>query len=282
MRSKLFVPGGRPELFVKALASAADAVSFDLEDAVPPEAKSSARDAVAAFVGSAAMRDAAKLCIVRINAPDSPYFEDDLRAVVQPGLSLLNIPKLESADAVRAVVAALERAEALQRMAQPVGLLVNVETPRALAQAAAMASAHTRVAGLQLGLADLFEPYHVDRTDGAAVHAAMFAVKMAAASADVFAVDAAFAAVDDADGYRAEAIMARRLGFIGKTCIHPRQVALANAVFAPSPEELAVARRVVAAAADAARDGRGAFLLDGRMIDLPFVKRAQALLASHE
>ncbi|MDQ0010442.1 citrate lyase subunit beta/citryl-CoA lyase [Luteibacter jiangsuensis] len=280
MRSKLFVPGGRPELFDKALAGPADALSFDLEDSVPAEAKTRARDDVAAFVASPAMRQAAKLAIVRVNAPDTSWFEDDLRAVVVPGLALLNVPKLESADEVRAVVAALERVESDGARETPVGLLVNVETPRGLEHAAAMAVAHPRVAGLQLGLADLFEPHGIDRGDAAAVHAAMFAVKMAAAAAGVFAVDAAFAAIDDADGYRAEARMSRRLGFIGKSCIHPRQVAFANEVFAPTPEDIVHARRVVAAAAEAARMGHGAFALDGRMIDLPFVKRAEALLAS--
>jgi citrate lyase subunit beta/citryl-CoA lyase len=280
MRSKLFVPGGRPELFAKALAGPADALSFDLEDSVPADAKARARDDVAAFVASPTMRRAAKLAIVRVNAPESDWFDDDLRVVMVPGLALLNVPKLESADAVRAVVAAMERVESCDGHEAPAGLLVNVETPRGLEQAAAMAAAHPRVAGLQLGLADLFEPHGIDRGDAAAVHAAMFAVKMAAAVAGVFAVDAAFAAIDDADGYRAEARMSRRLGFIGKSCIHPRQVALANEVFAPSPEEVAYARRVVAAATEAARAGHGAFSLEGRMIDLPFVKRAEALLAS--
>ena len=133
-----------------------------------------------------------------------------------------------------------------------------------------------------LGLADLFEPHGIDRGDAAAVHAAMFTVKMAAAAAGIVAIDAAFASIDDAEGYEAEARMARRLGFAGKSCIHPRQVALANAVFAATPEELALARRIVAASVDADRVGHGAFVVDGRMIDLPFLKRAQALLASAE
>jgi citrate lyase subunit beta/citryl-CoA lyase len=105
----------------------------------------------------------------------------------------------------------------------------------------------------------------------------MFALRVAAAQAGVFAMDGAYALLDD-DGYREEAYMARRLGFIGKTCIHPRQVALANAAFAASEAELALARRIVEAAVQA--PSRGAFVVDGRMIDLPFLKRAQALLAT--
>lgn len=280
MRSKLFVPGSRPELFAKALAGDADALSFDLEDAVAEARKAEARAMVADFVAGAAVAQSAKLIIVRTNAPDSPHFAADLAALARPGVTLLNLPKIESPQALLDAVAALEAAEHANAVTHPIGLLVNIETPRALADAARIAAAHPRVAGLQLGLGDLFEPYGIDRTDPRNVHAAMFALRMAAAQAGVFAMDGAFAALDDDDGYREEARMARRLGFIGKSCVHPRQVALANAAFAPSEAELAAARRIVEAAQAADAQGRGAFVVDGRMIDPPFLKRAQALLAA--
>ncbi|MBT9502944.1 MAG: CoA ester lyase [Burkholderiaceae bacterium] len=279
MRSKLFVPGVRPELFDKALAGTADALSIDLEDAVPEERKASARDLVQAFVTSDAVLSAVKLIIVRVNALGTPHFEADLQAVARPGLALLNLPKPESADDVRMAVAALERAERANGVEQPIRLLVNIETPKALRAAAAIAAAHPRVAGLQLGLGDLFEPQGIARRDAANVHAVMFALRMAAAEAGVFAMDGAFADVADAEGFRAEARMAQRLGFVGKSCIHPSQVALAHEVFRPSREEIAHAMRVVEAARAAAAQGRGAFLVDGRMIDPPFLKRAEALLA---
>lgn len=278
MRSKLFVPGARPELFAKALAGEADALSFDLEDAVAEDRKAEARAAVADFIAGDAVPRAAKLIIVRTNAPDSPHFAADLAAVARPGVTLLNLPKIESPQAVATAVAAIEQAEHANGVAQPIGLLLNIETPRALAAAARIAAAHPRVAGLQLGLGDLFEPHGIDRADPRNVHAAMFALRVAAAQAGVFAMDGAYALLDDDDGYREEAYMARRLGFIGKTCIHPRQVALANAAFAASEAELALARRIVEAAVQA--PSRGAFVVDGRMIDLPFLKRAQALLAT--
>lgn len=280
MRSKLFVPGSRPELFAKALAGDADALSFDLEDAVAEARKAEARAMVADFVAGAAVAQSAKLIIVRTNAPDSPHFAADLAALARPGVTLLNLPKIESPQALLDAVAALEAAEHANAVTHPIGLLVNIETPRALADAARIAAAHPRVAGLQLGLGDLFEPYGIDRTDPRNVHAAMFALRMAAAQAGVFAMDGAFAALDDDDGYREEARMARRLGFIGKSCVHPRQVALANAAFAPSEAELAAARRIVEAAQAAGAQGRGAFVVDGRMVDPPFLKRAQALLAA--
>lgn len=280
MRSKLFVPGVRPELFAKALAGDADALSFDLEDSVPEARKGEARESVSALLQSAPLLATAKIVVVRVNALDTPHLAADLAAVTRTGVDLLNLPKVESAQDVLAAVALLEKAEAANGVARPIGLLANIETPRGLRLAAEIASAHPRVAGLQLGLADLFQPLGIDRRDPANVHATLYAMRMAAAEAGVFAWDAAFADIGDADGFRAEAGMARRLGYVGKSCIHPSQVALANQAFQPDAEEIAAARRIVAAAREAGAAGRGAFLVDGRMVDLPFLKRAEAILAS--
>jgi citrate lyase subunit beta/citryl-CoA lyase len=280
MRSKLFVPGTRPELFAKALAGEADAISFDLEDAVPEPGKAAAREHVAAFLRSEAARASRKLLIVRVNAADTPYFAADIEAFAGAGLDLINLPKVESPESVRSAVALIAAAERAARAETATPLLLTIETPRGLRDAAAIAAADRRVAGLQLGLADLFEPYGIARDDVPNVHAAMFALRIAAAEAGVFAYDAAFADAADPQGYAAEAAMARRLGFLGKTCIHPRQVALANAAFQPDEAEVAQARRILAAAQSAAGRGSGAFVVDGRMIDRPFLKRAEAVVAA--
>ena len=279
MRSKLFVPGARPELFAKALAGDADALSFDLEDSVPEAGKQAARQAIAEFLSNPALGDSSKCVIVRTNAPDSPHFAADLAAMAHARVDLLNIPKLETAAQVQAIAAALEAAEQANGVSRPIGLLLNVETPAGLRRAAELAAAHPRVDGLQLGLADLFAVNGVARTP-ANVHAALFALKMAAAEAGVFAYDSAWPNVSDADGFHAEAGMARDLGFLGKSCIHPRQVAGANTVFSVSEQRLDEARRIVAAAAAAETSGRGAFLFEGRMIDPPFLRQAQMLLAA--
>jgi len=278
MRSKLFVPGARPELFDKALASAADALSFDLEDSVPEAGKQAAREHLASFLARADVLASNKLLIVRTNATDSPHFAADLAAMAVPGLWLLNIPKVESAAQVRQVVVALERAEAANGVTRPIGLLLNIETPRGLRLAAELAGAHPRVAGLQLGLGDLFAPNGIARTP-ANVHAVLFAVKMAATEAGVFACDGAWPDVADAEGFRTEAMLAQQLGYIGKSCIHPRQVGQANVIFSVAEAELDEARRIVAAAQAASDLGRGAFLFEGRMIDVPYLRRAEALLA---
>ena len=280
MRSKLFVPGSRPELFAKALAGDADAVSFDLEDAVAEEVKPQARAAVSGFLDGEALAHGGKTLIVRTNAPASSHFAADLDAVVRSGVDLLNLPKIESPAALLAAILMIEQAEREHGVTRPIGLLVNVETPQALADAAGIAAVHPRVAALQLGLGDLFEAHGIDRTDPRNVHAAMFALRLAAAQAGVMAVDGAFAALDDEVGYLAEARMARQLGFVGKTCVHPRQVALANRIFAPTEAELENAQRVVDASRVAANRKQGVFVVDGKMVDLPFLKRARAVLAA--
>lgn len=279
MRSKLFVPASRPELFAKALSSAADALSFDLEDAVTESRKAEARRTLASALSSTEFTASRKTMIVRVNALATPHFAADLAAVVGARLDLVNVPKLESAEDVRVVADVLARLEAERGLARPIAILANIESPRALRRAAEIAAAHPRVAGLQLGFGDLFEPLGIDRTDAAAVHQVQLTVRLAAGEAGVWACDAAYGAVKDPDGYKAEALGARRLGFLGKSCIHPSQIALANEIFRPTDEEVAFAQRVVEAAQEAERDGVGAFTVDGRMIDVPFIKRAQAIVA---
>jgi len=274
MKSKLFVPASRPELFEKAMASEADAISFDLEDAVAPDRKPEARALLADWLArrAAAAPAAAhpKKIIVRINAADTPWYADDLAALGRLPVDLLNVPKTEDADAVRR---AIEQATAAGFRG---GFLVNVETPRGLARAAGLAAAHERVRGLQLGLADLFEPLGIERYAPETLRPVLLAVRLAAGAAGKYALDAAYPRVQDPEGFRAEARLSRSLGLLGKSCIHPSQVAIANEVFGFSSEEIEHARRVVAESR--ARPGVGAFLLDGRMIDAPFVRRARDVL----
>ena len=280
MRSKLFVPASRPELFPKALAGAADALSFDLEDAVQESRKAEARGALEAFLRQASERPPGKILIVRVNGLTTPHFEADLAAVAWPAVDMINLPKPESAEDVRAAAAALARVESERRIGRPIGILANVESPRGLRLALEIATAHPRVVGLQLGLGDLFEPFGIDRADARAVHATQLAVRVAAAEAGIWACDTVYGTVADPEGFTREAEAARRLGFIGKSCIHPTQVPLANAVFRPTESEISAALRVIEAARGAERNGVGAFLVDGRMIDSPFVKRAESILGA--
>ncbi|MDB5962277.1 MAG: CoA transferase [Massilia sp.] len=282
MRSKLFVPGARPALFAKALAGAADAISIDLEDAVAEERKDEARANVAAFLRSPEALATNKLIIVRVNALGSAHIAADIAAVAQAGLGMLNLPKAESAEDILACAVLLRAAEAANGVSRPIPILANIETARGMRNAVEIGKADPRVAGLQLGLADLFEESGIARRDRDNVHAALFQLRLAAAEAGVFAYDGAFPDIADSAGYLDEARMSKKLGYWGKSCIHPSQVALANRAFDADPAELDQAQRIVAAAAVAKAAGQAAFTVDGKMIDPPFVRRAAAVVAAAE
>ena len=278
MRSKLFVPGSRPELFAKAMAGEADALSIDLEDAVDENRKAEARAAVRAFLHSLPA-DKTKTIIVRVNGIATEHFEADVEAIAGPGLDLINVPMTQTGDDVRKAAAGIARAEKAKGLAQPIGILANIETAKAFRLAAEIAAADRRVAGLQLGFGDLLEPLGIDRYDPAVILQFQLGVRLAAGEAGVFAYDSAFANVKDTEALRREAETARRLGYLGKSAIHPSQVPVINAVFRPSDEEIAHSLRVVAAAREAGAKGVGAYMVDGKMVDAPFVVRAEATIA---
>jgi len=272
MRSKLFVPATRPELFAKAEASAADSLSFDLEDAVTQERKDEARQILSDYLRSRAPSQ--KVMVVRINGAATRHFEADAAAMANA--DVINLPMVEDTEQVRLLADRLAQHETVAGRAK---ILVNIETPRALRLAASLALADDRVMGLQIGYADLLGPFGIARRDEGALSHIRVAVRLAAAEAGIAAYDGAFGAVNDPEGYRAECVAARRQGFAGKTCIHPSQVAIANDAFKPTESEIARARRIVTAAEDAEARGIGAVLVDGQMIDKPFVEGARAVLA---
>ena len=282
MRSKLFIPASRPELFLKALNSNADGLSFDLEDSVREDKKGEARKNLANFFSSKEFAPCAKTVIVRVNPMGTAYFNDDIAAIVRDGVHIINLPKAESVKDIKAAVKVIESAEAKNGVdidgAKPTRLLLNIETPKSLRIACELASADPRVMGLQVGLGDLFEPYGIDRKQIIAVEQVLFQVAMAAHEANVFAFDGAYANIADQAGYRAEAVLAKSLGFQGKSCIHPSQIELANAVFRPSDEEIAFSLKVLEAESRAQLNSVGAFVVDGKMIDPPFVNRARSII----
>ncbi len=278
MRCKLFVPGSRPELFAKAMAGDADAISIDLEDAVDESRKDRAREEVARFLRELPA-DKAKTIIVRVNGVGTPHFERDIEAISGPGLDLVNQPMPESGDEVRACAEAIRRVAKAKGLAAPAGIMANIETPAAFRRAAEIATADPLVKGLQIGFGDLLEPYGIERYDPRVVLHFQLGVKLAAAEAGIFAYDSAMADVKNVAFLREEAETARRLGFLGKSAIHPSQVAVINAVFRPTEAEIAHSLKVVASATENAAKGVGAWTVDGKMIDAPFVARAQAVLA---
>ncbi len=276
MRSKLFVPGSRPEFFEKAMRSAADALTFDLEDAVAPAQKPAARRAIGDFLGGLTRGD--KQTIVRTNAVDHPGFAEDVDAVVCASLDCISLPKLESADDVHRAVRVIEAAESRKGITRKIEILATVESPKGLRLAYDIASADKRVEALQVGLADLLAPLRIART-AAALGPVRFAIKMAAAEAGVPAYDTVWTDVNDRAGFERDALDALAMGFLGKSCIHPTQIELANRVFTPPEKEIAWAQKVLAAAELPENVGKGAFTVDGSMVDEPFFRQARATMA---
>jgi citrate lyase subunit beta/citryl-CoA lyase len=263
-RSYLFVPGDRPERFRKALASGADAVVLDLEDAVPAGAKAVARREVASFLASAGA-DAAR-CVVRINDERSPWFVEDLAMLSSCNARAAMCPKAERASTLSQL-----RAEtpALQ-------LLPLVESARGIAAAESLAAV-PGVVRLVFGTID----FALDMDLGGELadtigldHAAAQLALASRAAGIASPVAGVTPALDDPERLRADVHRARALGFGGKLCIHPRQVAVVHAALAPAEEELAWARRVVLAA----QEGAGAARLDGQMVDKPVIERARRIL----
>ncbi len=286
MRSKLFVPASRPEWYGKALASAADAISFDLEDAVAPALKPAARIALARLLDGreanppdwlTALRD--KTLIVRVNALESEHFAADLEAAVWPALQVINLPKVESAASVQQAAEAMERLESARGITRRIGILANIESPRGLRLAAEIANAHPRIVGLQIGYGDLFAPLGISSGNPAATQAVRFAVRMAAAEAQVQAYDGAYVNFADPQAFRNDSLAARDMGFAGRSCIHPSQITVANEVFMPSAAEVARALRVVQAADENLTQGVGAFSVDGQLVDGPFIVQARQVVA---
>ncbi len=276
LRSLLFVPGDRPDRMDKALASGADALILDLEDAVAPAAKDAARAAVAEFLNRAA-RDVA--LFVRINPLDSGLADADLDAVVAARPSGYVLPKAEGAASVLDLDARL--AERGDRTA--LILPIATETPRAMFQIGSYADAPARLAGLTWGAEDLPAAIGAETSreaDGgytAPYQLARSLTLFGAAAAGVAPIETVYPAFRDLDGLAAYARRGARDGFTGMMAIHPAQVPAINAAFTPSDAALAHARAVVAAFA--ADPGAGVLALDGRMIDGPHLRQAQALIA---
>ncbi len=261
-RSYLFVPADRPERYTKALASGADAVIVDLEDAVAPAAKDGARAALAAWLDGAG---ATARVAVRINDAASAAFAADLAVASRPGVAAVVVPKAERVEDLAHVRAAAPAA----------ALLPIVESGAGVANARALARA-PGVERLLFGSIDLQLDLGIEG-DGDELLAFRSELVLASRLAGIAApVDGVSPAIDDVAALTSDARRARRLGFGAKLCIHPRQVALVHAAFAPSDDEVAWAKRVVAAAEASAG---AAVAVDGRMVDRPVLLRAQTLLA---
>ena len=278
-RSLLFVPGNREEMLTKAASLPADVLVPDLEDSVPDGEKEHAREIVREVVKT--LTQAGRTVIPRINALDTGLARDDLAAVVGPNVYGVTVGKVTSTWEIEQVSAILDSLE--EQAGVEIGhtrLIPWLESAMAIVNAYQIASASPRIVAVAIGAEDFTNDMSVQRSDGGdEVRYARSVVAVAARAAGVIAIDTPYVNFRDAEGLEREVRSALPLGFKAKFAIHPAQLETINTLFSPSEEELEYARQVVAAFAEAEAEGRGSTSLDGKMIDIPVVKRARNLLA---
>ena len=253
LRALLFLPASNPRAIAKARASDADLVILDLEDAVKAEDKASAREAAVAAIA----QDWPMPVAIRINGVGTPWHDADLAALTNANCDLVVLPSVRSVEEVRSI-----------KLGIP--LAAMIESAAAVIDAAAIAQ---QCNALIVGTNDLAADLRLPGVDRAAMAYALQATVLAARAAGIAVFDGVYNAIDDPDGFAAEAAQGRALGFDGKTLIHPGQIALCHAAFAPSADELARAERLVAAATG------GAERFEGAMIETMHVDAARRLLA---
>jgi citrate lyase subunit beta / citryl-CoA lyase len=276
-RSVLYMPGANERALEKAKSLAADALILDLEDAVAPDAKVDARKRVcdAAASGEYGHREVT----IRLNGLDTPWHREDLRAAATAGPAAVVVPKVNSAADVHAIERALEDAGAPDATA----IWAMIETPVAMLRAEEIAAASPRLTVLVLGTNDLVKELHAQHVPGRApLLTALSLALLAARAAGKVILDGAYNDVKNLEGFEAECVQGRALGFDGKTLIHPGQIESCNRLFAPSAEDVATSRRIIEAFEAAQREGRGVVTVDGRMIENLHVDEARRILAVEE
>jgi citrate lyase subunit beta/citryl-CoA lyase len=278
----MFVPGNSQRFLDKAVSADVnvDAVFLDLEDGVPFPLKADARQLVVNTLGHAP--DGGPMRLVRVNAVGTPEFERDIETVLVPGLEGVCIPKVEQPGDVEAVsdaLSTLERESSLPP--NSIRIVAAIESARALLCAPQIASADPRIIGVIFGAED----YALDLGLGTERDAeardliyARSAIVVAAAAARVLSIDGVFPNLEDPAGLQHDVLQARRLGFDAKSTFNPRQVALINEIFSPTPDEIEYAQKVVAAFDAAQARGEGSVAVGGQLVDLPIVRRAQRTL----
>ena len=268
------MPGSNPRALARARTLAADGLIIDLEDAVAPDAKESARAIAAAALAEGGY--GGRELVLRVNALDTPWGHADLAAAATMPIDAVLLPKVESPDRVTLTVSLLDALGAPERLA----VWCMLETPRGVLYAREIASASPRLAAFVLGTSDLTKDLHALATrDRLPLITSLGLAILAARAYGLAILDGVHLDLADDEGLTASCRQGRELGFDGKTLIHPKQIAAANTAFAPTLEEIEWSRRVIAAHAEAAAAGRGVVLVDGRLIENLHVENARRLLA---
>ncbi len=276
-RSVLYMPGSRPRALEKARSLPADALILDLEDAVAPAEKPRARELVAEAVEAGGY--GRRKLIVRTNGLDTEWGEADVARAAAAGPDAILLPKVETPEDVHRL------AGLMQRHGAPEGCTIwaMMETPRGMLNAGAVAGAHPRLEGFVMGTNDLVKELGAAHTpDRLPLVASLGLCLLAARAEGLVCVDGVFNAFQDQEGLRAACVQGREMGFDGKTLIHPDQIRVANEVFGPSEDDLALAREQVAAFEAAEARGEGVAVVNGRIVENLHVASARRLLARAE
>ncbi len=273
-RSVLYMPGSNARALEKARTLAADGLILDLEDAVAPDAKALARDQIAAALKQGGY--GGRELIVRINGLDTPWGADDLAMVGASRAHAILIPKVERAEMVREAARRLDAAGAPKELA----IWCMMETPLGTLHAEEIAASSPRVGCLVMGTSDLAKDLHAAHTRERLPMLTSLGLCLLAARAFGRAIlDGVHLDLADDEGFAYACRQGKELGFDGKTLIHPKTIAKANEVFAPSPDEVAWSRRIIAAHAAASKEGKGVVLVDGKLIENLHVENARRLVA---
>ena len=286
LRSLLFTPGSNERMLAKAPASGADCALIDLEDAVAPDRKEAARPMVLQAIKEIrATEGGPPVIAVRTNGVASGLLEADLEVIVCAELDVINLPMPTSAADIHTADAMLTRLEKERGLeASSIGIIALIETAGGLLNCYDICTAAERMVGIGIGSAeggDLYNDLGATWTaDGSTIQFARSKALMDARAAGMpFPTDGPFTRIDDPEGCRADATRARQLGYIGKSAIHPSQVAILNDVFSPSADEVDFLREMIAAYYEAERAGLGAVTFRGRMIDIAMVKDGERVIA---
>ncbi|MGE4352581.1 MAG: CoA ester lyase [Oscillospiraceae bacterium] len=281
-RTMLFLPGNSPNMIINGGILGADSIIFDLEDAVSPDEKDSARILVSSVLREMAFPGCE--IIVRINGLDTPYWEKDVEAIVPVHPALLMPTKVSGADYIQTLSEKMALEENKCGIEEgSIGLIPLLETTLGIENAFQIAKADKRMVALYLGAEDLTADLRCKRTkQGNEIFYSRSRLVCAARAAGIEAYDTPFTGVDDLEGLEEDALLAKSLGFTGKAVISPRHVECVNRVFSPSAADIKYAKDVFNALEEGKRLGKGAVSLRGKMIDAPVVARARQVLESAE
>ncbi len=272
-RSVLYMPGANTRALEKAKSLPADSLILDLEDAVAPDAKAQARENIrAALVTGFGHREA----VVRINGLNTQWGLDDLKAFADTKADAILLPKVESASQIREVASLLKQFNPASTMK----IWAMIETPLAIFKLPEIASSHPMLEALVLGTSDLVKDLHARHTPNRVESQTALSLSVLAARAHQLCVlDGVHLSLDDEGGLRQSCIQGRDMGFDGKTLIHPSQIAFANQIFGPSPEEIDEARQRITAYEAAISSGAGIAVLNGKLVEELHIQDAKRILA---